>query len=242
MPGCHGRSHLRVEGQTHAHVCAQGSALSRRRPDRACSHAPDNVVGPRDVGFAGWTGHPDGRGEIGARLSNAVTEEQVLAIYRETIGPLYAYVSRRCGADRELAEDITQDAWLRAVRSWNRDGLPERPGAWLTIVSRNLLFNHYRRRQTAALDDPAMALVPHMDTGEPEDAAEVAGIVRRALARLPLRQSRLLEAFHYEGRRVADLAAEMGISERAVEGRLRRARRDLRRELEGSLETEGGMQ
>lgn len=36
-------------------------------------------------------------------------------MYRQTIRPLYAYVSRRCGGDRALAEDVVQETWLRAV-------------------------------------------------------------------------------------------------------------------------------
>jgi DNA-directed RNA polymerase specialized sigma24 family protein len=52
----------------------------------------------------------------------------------------------------------------------------------------------------------------------------------------------LLEAFHFERLRVARLAEVMGITERAVEGRLRRARERLRQELEPVLPTlEGGL-
>lgn len=43
-------------------------------------------------------------------------DDRILAAYRETIEPLYRYVSRMCGGDRQLAEDVTQEAWLRAVR------------------------------------------------------------------------------------------------------------------------------
>jgi len=65
--------------------------------------------------------------------------------------------------------------------------------------------------------------------------------VTQALARLPERQSRLLEAFHFDRCRVAQIAETMGLSERAVEGRLRRARESLRREIEASAQTPGGV-
>ena len=56
--------------------------------------------------------------------------------------------------------------------------------------------------------------------------------MQRAMAKLPALQMQLLRAFHVERRSVAELAAGMGISERGVEGRLRRARQKLRREIE----------
>ena len=38
------------------------------------------------------------------------SEDRIVAIYRETIDQLYAYVARQCGGDRALAEDVTQEA------------------------------------------------------------------------------------------------------------------------------------
>jgi DNA-directed RNA polymerase specialized sigma24 family protein len=49
----------------------------------------------------------------------------------------------------------------------------------------------------------------------------------------------LLKAFHYDERAVAEIASSAGLSERAVEGRLRRARQNLRREIEAELTADG---
>jgi DNA-directed RNA polymerase specialized sigma24 family protein len=49
----------------------------------------------------------------------------------------------------------------------------------------------------------------------------------------------LLRAFHLERRPVAEIAAAMGTSERAIEGRLRRARQRLRREIESDPRATG---
>jgi RNA polymerase sigma-70 factor (ECF subfamily) len=148
-----------------------------------------------------------------------VTEDEIRTVYRATIDELYGYVSRRCGGDRALAEDVTQEAWLCAVVEWRSKGMPRRPIAWLTTVARNLLL------------ESADVLVT-MDDGRVAESSDVARAVNHALRQLPLREAQLLEAFHFDGCRVAQLAAALGISERAVEGRLRRARRRLRRELE----------
>ena len=54
-----------------------------------------------------------------------MAELDLLEVYRQTIGPLYAYVSRRCAGERPLAEDVVQETWLRAVDAWRRQGVPE---------------------------------------------------------------------------------------------------------------------
>jgi RNA polymerase sigma factor (sigma-70 family) len=47
--------------------------------------------------------------------------------------------------DLDLAEECTQDAYAQALRSWERGGIPERPGAWLTTVARNRALDVLRR-------------------------------------------------------------------------------------------------
>lgn len=171
------------------------------------------------------------------------TESELGALYRETVVALYGFVSRRCGGERQLAEDITQETWLRAVHEWRRSGLPEVPLAWLTTVSRNLLLNHLRRRVPLSIDVvPADIILAALEDNAPDDSHEVAAAVTSALSRIPPDEAQLLEAFHFERLRVARLAEVMGITERAVEGRLRRARERLRRELESLLPSiEGGL-
>ena len=160
-------------------------------------------------------------------------EDRIVAVYRETIDPLYGYVARHCGGDRSLAEDVTQEAWLRAVREWRRHGPPERPLAWLTTVAHNLLASYYRRRPLAQFD-PRSGVEPAAPDNQAANAesAEIQAAVGQALNRMPPEQARLLEAFHFNDRQTAHIAEGEGLSERAVEGRLRRARQRLRRELE----------
>lgn len=162
-----------------------------------------------------------------------VTEDQIRAIYRDTIGPLYRFVSRWCEGDRAVAEDITQETWLRAIRDWRTKGVPDQPISWLTTVARNLLLNQSRRRPHLSIDqvDP-VALIGATDDSPIDQGVEVTAEVQLALSRLPQEQAGLIRSFHFDRRCVADLAVSLGVSERAVEGRLRRARENLRRELE----------
>jgi len=160
-------------------------------------------------------------------------EQTLIDTYHEMVRPLYAYVSRRCGPDRGLAEDVTQETWLRAVVAWKKNGLPENPLAWLRTVARNLLINYYRRAPVLSLE----ALPPGweervLSNGTDGDAPRLMETMNWGLARLRPGQARLIEAFHLDGRKIAEIASDLGISERAVEGRLRRARLKLRKKLE----------
>lgn len=174
-------------------------------------------------------------------MPSTVTEAEIVAIYRETVDVLYGYASRKCGGERQLAEDVTQETWLRAVREWRRTGVPDNPIGWLTTVARNLVLNHSRRLPPVALDDvPPAVVLAALERDQVGDEADIVAVVNEALGRLPEPEARLLESFHFERCRVAQIAAEQGISERAVEGRLRRARERLRRELETTLRQAGG--
>ena len=166
-------------------------------------------------------------------------DERILGIYRETIDTLYRYVSRNCGGDRALAEDVTQETWLRAVRDWRKKGPPDQPAAWLTAVARNLLISYFRRHRPAQLDASAADVLAALEDGRAAESAEMSAVVCHALARMPSAQSQLLEAFHFEDRRMSQIAQTLGLSERAVEGRLRRARETLRREIESLLKITG---
>jgi RNA polymerase sigma-70 factor (ECF subfamily) len=168
------------------------------------------------------------------------TEARLMQIYWETIRPLYGYASRRCGGRRELAEDITQESWLRAAREWRAKGIPDAPLAWLTTVARNLIVDQLRRGEEVPLDSASVAdVLTAVDQNDVNDSADVASAVSLALTRLPKAEAQLLEAFHFERFKVAELAESYGISERAVEGRLRRARERLRHELEITLKAAG---
>ncbi len=52
--------------------------------------------------------------------------------------------------DFDLAEEAAQEAFAAAAERWPRDGLPERPGAWLTATARNRAIDRIRRDRTLA--------------------------------------------------------------------------------------------
>jgi RNA polymerase sigma-70 factor (ECF subfamily) len=173
-------------------------------------------------------------------MADRITEQELERIYDDTIVDLYGYVSRRCGGRRELAEDITQETWFRALRYWRDRGAPDNPIGWLTTVARNLVTSYFRRHHPAALDDVSPnEILAAVDANAVSESAEVASLVTQALDRIPQAEAKLLETFHFDRMKMSQLAELYGISERAVEGRLRRARERLRRELEIALKGGG---
>ncbi|UCG33584.1 MAG: sigma-70 family RNA polymerase sigma factor [Phycisphaerales bacterium] len=164
--------------------------------------------------------------------------DELIVTYRETVNELYEFVSRRSGGSRELAEDVTQETYLRATTAWPSSGLPDCPLAWLRTVARNLLLNHYRRRRPVSIE------AADLDTvlgSAPSDGTEAARLVCWGLARLKAREARLLEAFYIDERPVRSIAADFGVTERAIEGRLRRARLALKKLLLPHVGTTGEM-
>ena len=63
----------------------------------------------------------------------------------------WAYVlatTVRVTRDLDAAEEGVQDAYVEALETWSRDGVPDKPGAWLTTVARRRALDVLRSRQT----------------------------------------------------------------------------------------------
>lgn len=161
------------------------------------------------------------------RETSVTTENDLIGIYRQTVRPLYAYVSCRTGGQRALAEDIVQETFIRAWEAWSRRPARD-PMAWLRTVAHNLLVSHFRKMQPGSLT--ALAFDP---PGEEPDLSRPEAVTRLqwGLSRVSRGRARLLESYYFDDKSVRNIAAEGGISERAVEGRLRRAREALRKQL-----------
>jgi RNA polymerase sigma-70 factor, ECF subfamily len=126
----------------------------------------------------------------------------------------------------EQAADVAQEAFVRANARWARVRTMDRPGAWVRRVALNMSIDHHRRTARHRRINPLLVS---------ESRAELAPRDRDladALAGLPASQ-RLAVVLHYLlDLSVADVAAELGISEGTVKANLHRARSSLRTRLE----------
>jgi RNA polymerase sigma factor (sigma-70 family) len=165
-------------------------------------------------------------------VAGQIPEEALVQLYRATIRPLYAYLSRRVGGDPGLAEDLAQETWMRALEAWPARGVPDEPIAWLIKVARNALVSYFRRITPEPVDPAVIDLAAARFSPE---TAEIAAVVGWGLARLRRGHAEVLEAYYFEGKTVKEIAHERSTSERAIEGRLRRARAKLKKKLEKLL-------
>lgn len=157
---------------------------------------------------------------------------------------VFRFVLVRVGNDRHLADDIMQQVWLASRRNGGRIA-PGEFEAWLRGAARNLIATHWRRlgaRPDSALRaDPSAAarLSDLLHTPDAPPAAlasdETRGRLLLALTSLDTEDQALMTDHYVRGRSHAEIAQALGISPRAVEGRLYRARQALRQRL---LETE----
>ena len=76
----------------------------------------------------------------------------------------------RVAGDLDVAEECAQEAYVRALQAWTRDGVPEKPGAWLTTAARNQALDRLRRDVTLRRKLP---LLVEPATADPHDPADL---------------------------------------------------------------------
>ncbi len=190
--------------------------------------------------------HPDAQVITAVRTGEIERFRELIERYERHV---YAVAWARLG-DASLAEDATQESFIRAFRllRWVKD--PSRFAGWITRIARavsiNLGLRHRRelnRRVRWALDPGSHA---GSQPAEPEGLEPAPGssvpteTFRTALAQLPARHRECLVLHYLEGRPIAEAAALLGVSEGALKVRLHRARRALRVRLEREIEASVG--
>jgi RNA polymerase sigma factor (sigma-70 family) len=157
------------------------------------------------------------------------------AFVRRFQGRVYGMAINLLG-DRGLAEDVAQEAFVRA---WKHAATydPERGSvaAWLLCITRNLAVDALRRRRRHALDPEVVAdLTPASSAISVEDATVTSDLIaqaRAALTRLPLGQARALWLAGFYGYTAQQIAVSEDIPVGTAKTRIRRGLRTLRTEL-----------
>jgi RNA polymerase sigma-70 factor (ECF subfamily) len=160
--------------------------------------------------------------------------------------PLMLAIGRRMLRDPAEAEDVAQDAFIRAWKAAGRWRAGEaRLESWMARIATNLCLDRLRKKRELAMDTP-----PDSDDGSvaADDgmiAAQARASVIEAVAALPARQRVALELCHFQGFTNIEAAEQLGVSVDALESLLARGRRKLktvltpqRNELVSSLAVE----
>ena len=164
---------------------------------------------------------------------SADVESAVADAFRLEWGRVVATLIRMT-RDWDLAEECAQDAFALALERWPRDGVPRRPGAWLTTTARNRALDRLRRSATEAAKLQEIAVLPR--TGEPDDEDDDSGVRDDRLRliftcchpALPLEARVALTLRTLAGLTTAEIARAFLVAEPTMAKRLVRAKGKIR--------------
>ncbi|MFC9894474.1 DUF6596 domain-containing protein [Nocardia sp. NPDC127579] len=135
-------------------------------------------------------------------------------IFRAEWGRVFATLSGLFG-DIDLAEEATQEAFAIAAEKWPKEGLPDRPGAWLTTVARRRVLDRLRRDRLFAAKAHLLAVsdveeATMAETAFPDERLELIFLCcHPALAEEAVRLGRMLAALMPDEPEVLGLLALM---------------------------------
>ena len=130
-------------------------------------------------------------------------------------------------ADRDAAEDCTQDAFVQAFQAWER-WKPDAPAeAWVHRIAVNRAISYRRSQKLRTAGEILRRLGRPGADFQPERSD-----LLTALRSLPPKLSAAIVLRHYHGYNNRELAAALGVSERTIGARLRQAAERLRARLQ----------
>ncbi|HEY7684242.1 MAG TPA: RNA polymerase sigma factor [Gemmatimonadales bacterium] len=155
-------------------------------------------------------------------------EEAFRQLYRRHAPALFAFARRLVGGDHQAAEDVLQEAWIRAVERLNRFAWRSELRTWLSGILINCARESLRRLGRLPPLDAA-------DIAEPSPGPPVERLdLEQAIAALPAGYRIVLVLHDIEGYSHDDIAQILGVEPGTSKSQLARARRALRRSLEPS--------
>ncbi|CDB43557.1 putative RNA polymerase ECF-type sigma factor [Firmicutes bacterium CAG:240] len=150
-------------------------------------------------------------------------------------GPLMRYIIAPILQNPQDREDCLSEV---SMRVWEKigqfDGEKGSFRAWLTTITRNTALNHARRASGSSAEELSES-TPSPDP-TPEETLlkkERQEALKTALSRLSYKDRLLFYRKYYYRQSTAQIAAELGMTERAVEGKLYRVKKQLRKSLGG---------
>ncbi|MET1075009.1 MAG: RNA polymerase sigma factor [Umezawaea sp.] len=155
----------------------------------------------------------------------------VAEAFRDEWGHVVATLIRMTG-DWDLAEECAQDAFATALERWPREGVPRRPGAWLTTTARNRALDRLRRKANEAVKlREAGVVVPEQEedddpSGVPDDRLRL--IFTCCHPALALEAQVALTLRTLVGLSTAEIARAFLVPEATMAQRLVRAKRKIR--------------
>jgi RNA polymerase sigma-70 factor (ECF subfamily) len=152
-------------------------------------------------------------------------------LFDANFGPLFRFALRRTGRDEDAAEEIVQEALCAAIRKLSTFRGEASLLTWLMTFCRHEISAYYRKRQRIpplvelTEDLPEIrAAVASIGADDPLLRKEISTLVQSILDALPSHYGDVLEWKYIDGLPVAGIAERLGVSAKAAESMLTRAR------------------
>lgn len=168
-----------------------------------------------------------------ALVRRAATDPDAFqTLYHHYFRRIYAYAAARIGNPHD-AEDVVSEIFLRVIRNIDQLRNPRHTSfaAWLFVIARNTVADHYRHNGRSENLVPLDAVEP-LVAQEPDPdhrlaANEEATQIQRMILALPERKREIIVLRYYGGLRNQEIAVVLGIGEKTVSAYLSRALNDL---------------
>jgi len=155
---------------------------------------------------------------------NATLEQ----IWNDFSGRLRQFIQKRV-SDPAVTEDILQDVFLKISQRLGQLKQPEKLQAWLFLIARNAVIDHYRtRKETVELPETLAA----EDEFAPGELEGLKAAFRRMVHNLPEPYREAILLTEFEGLSQVDLAKRLGISISGAKSRVQRGRDQLKTMLQ----------
>src|SRR3954466_10151007 len=105
----------------------------RRRTTASCTATASRILTATSGSWCGWIPRP--RRRTLERAMHSATHQAISAVWRIESARIVAAVARMV-RDIGVAEELAQDALVAALEHWPREGIPDKPGAWLMTTAK----------------------------------------------------------------------------------------------------------
>ena len=158
-----------------------------------------------------------------------MTQERFISLVRAEQEPLRRFLLALCGGDAALADDIAQDALVRAyVASGSFLGL-SKFSTWLFRIAYNCYIDHCRKAKADKVPVEVALSLPSEDSS---DAAFRYQQLYQALDRLPEKEKAAISLFYFEDLSIKEIAAILGVPQGTVKYHLSMGRTHLKQHIQ----------
>lgn len=162
--------------------------------------------------------------------------EVISKLYKQLGRPILKFLLKRNGGDLQAAEQVLQDTFVAAYKSFHTFHHKSTYFTWLCRIAINKSADYYRQQVhershivLPALDELTNIFSPEISPEEQLSLQELKSQVNKSLDLLPPEYRRLLHLKYYERLSTREICVKLNISPRSLEGKLYRAKKSLAR-------------